>query len=146
MNCNQSGKTFVVSLTTVPGSTAANANYMLSIDHHLCFGRKICTQEVFPVTADVKFTPLAAPVLLGNGTYCVEVLVSGTVTYVPYNCGCEQCPCQDQLYTTVCIPCSSATMPTLTPGTPVAAPTNVKPCCNVTNAVAITTTINVTTA
>lgn len=145
MNC-KNGKTFVVSLTTVPGSTAADANYMLSIDHNTCFGRKICTQEVYPITADVKFTALNNPVALGNGTFCVEVVVSGTVTFVPYNGCCEPCPVQEQLYTTICLPCSSATMPTLTAGTAIANPTNVAPCCNVTDSIAITTSINVATA
>ena len=34
--CNQNGKTEVVSLTTIPGGTAANANYLLALDHFTC--------------------------------------------------------------------------------------------------------------
>ena len=145
--CNNNGKTFVVSLTTVPGGTAANANYLLQLDHYTCGNRKLCTQEVFPVTADLKATPLGAPVSVGNGIYCQEVLVSGTCTYMPYKCGCQcnVCPRTENIYCTTCVPCSAATTPTLTVGTSVASPTNVQPCCSVTNAIAITTTINVTT-
>lgn len=146
--CNNNGKTNVVYLTPVPGGTAADATYLLALDHFTCGNRKLCTQEVFPVTADVKFTALGAPVNVGNGSYCQEVLVSGTCTYMPYVCGCNcnVCPRTENIYTTICVPCSAATTPTLTAGTAVAAPTNVQPCCNVTNAIAITTTVNVATA
>lgn len=151
MSCNQNGKTFVVSLTTIPGGTAADANYLLQLDHYTCGNRKLCTQEVFPVTADLKATPLGVPVAVPvNGTteYCQEVLISGTCTYMPYSCGCQcdVCPRTDNIYTTVCVPCSAATTPTLTAGTAVASPTNVQPCSNVTNCVAITMTLNVATA
>ena len=148
-NCNNNGKTFVVSLTTIPGGTAANANYQLQLDHYLCGNRKLCSQgEVFPVTADLKATAIGLPVDIGNGSYCQEVLISGTCTYMPYQCGCmcNICPRTENIYTTICIPCSSAASPTLAIGKSVAAPTNVKPCCSITNCVAITTSLNVTTA
>ena len=147
MNCNNNGKTFVVSLTTIPGGTAANANYLLALDHYTCGNRKLCTQEVFPVTADLKATALGLPVNVGNGAYCQEVLISGSVTYMPYQCGCScnVCPRTENIYCSICVPCSSAASPTLAIGESVAAPTNVQPCSNVTNAIAITTSLNVTT-
>ena len=147
MACNNSGKTFVESLTTFPGGTAANANYLLQLDHYTCGNKKLCVQEVFPVTADLKATPLGSPVDVGNGSYCQEVLISGTCTYMPYKCGCQcgVCPQTENIYCTICVPCSSNVTPTLAIGTTQAAPTNVQPCCNVTNCVAITTTLNVTT-
>lgn len=148
MNCSNNGKTLVEYLTPVPGGTAANATYLLALDHFTCGNRKLCTQEVFPVTADLKATALGSPVDVGNASYCQEVLISGTCTYMPYTCGCQcnVCPRTENIYTTICVPCSAATTPTLTIGTSVASPTNVQPCCNVTNCVAVTTTINVTTA
>lgn len=141
------GKTFVVSLTTIPGGTAANANYLLQLDHYTCGNRKLCVNEAFPVTADLKATPMGLPVNVGNGSYCQEVLISGTCTYMPYVCGCNCniCPRTENIYCTICVPCSSAASPTLTVGTSVASPTNVQACCNVTNAIAITTSLNVTT-
>lgn len=147
MRCNQNGKTLVEYLTPVPGGTAADASYLLALDHFTCGNRKLCTQEIFPVTADLKFTPLGTPVDIGNGTYCQEVLCSGTVTYMPYVCGCQcgVCPRTENIYCTFCVPCSAATTPTLTAGTAVASPTNVQPCQNVTNAIAITCTVNVAT-
>ena len=146
--CNNNGKTFVVSLTTVPGGTAANADYLLALDHYTCGNRKLCVNEAFPVTADLKATAMGLPVNVGNDTYCQEVLISGSVTYMPYSCGCNcnVCPRTENIYCTLCVPCSSAATPTLTMGTSVASPTNVRPCCSVTNAIAITTSLNVTTA
>ena len=147
MNCNN-GKTYASNPTLIPGGTAANANYLLSLDHYTCGNRKLCTQgEVFPVTSDLKASPIGLPADVGNGSYCQEVLISGTCTYMPYQCGCQcnQCPRTENIYCVVVVPCSSNAQPTLTIGTVVASPTNVQPCCNVTNCVAITTTLNVTT-
>lgn len=145
--CNNNGKTLVVSLTTIPGGTAANANYLLALDHFTCGNRKLCTQEMFPVTADLKATAMGLPVNIGNGSFCQEVLISGSVTYMPYVCGCNcnVCPRTENIYCTICVPCSSAVSPTLTIGNSVAAPTGAQPCCNITNAIAITTSLNVTT-
>ena len=144
---NNNGKTFVVSLTTVPGGTAANANYLLALDHYTCGNKKLCTQEMFPVSADLKAQAIGTPVDVGNGTFCQEVLIKGTCTYMPYQCGCQcnVCPQTENIYCTICVPCSSATIPTLAIGNSVAVPTGVQPCCSVTNAIAITTTLNVTT-
>lgn len=146
-NCNNNGKTFVVSLTTIPGGTAADANYLLQLDHYTCGGRKLCTQEVFPITAELTATPLGLPVDVGNGTFCQEVLISGSCTYMPYQCGCKcnVCPRTENVYCTICVPCSAATTPTLSIGKSVASPTNVQPCCNTTNCIAVTTTLNVST-
>ena len=145
--CNNNGKTFVVSLTTVPGGTAANANYLLALDHYTCGNRKLCVNESYPVTADLKATAMGLPVNVGNGGYCQEVLISGTCTYMPYVCGCNcnVCPRTENIYCTICVPCSAATTPTLTIGNSVASPTNAQTCSNVTNCVAITTSLNVTT-
>lgn len=147
MTCNNNGKTFVVSLTTIPGGTAANANYLLQLDHYTCGNRKLCTQEMFPVTADLKATAMGNPVNVGNGSYCQEVLISGSCTYMPYVCGCNcgVCPRSENIYCTICVPCSSAVSPTLAVGTSVATPTGAQACSNVTNAIAITTSLNVTT-
>ena len=143
----KNGTTEVVALTTIPGGTAANANYLLALDHFTCGNRKLCTQEVFPVTADLKATAIGTPVSVGNGSYCCEVLISGTCTYMPYTCGCQcnTCPRTENIYCTICVPCSAATVPSLAIGESVATPTNVQPCCNITNAIAITTSLNVTT-
>lgn len=146
-NCNN-GKTFADSPSLIPGGTAADASYLIALDHYTCGNRKLCTQEVFPVTADLKATALGSPVDVGNGAYCQEVLISGTCTYMPFTCGCQcnVCPRTENIYCVICVPCSSATTPTLTIGNSVASPTKVQPCQNTTNCIAITTSLNVATA
>lgn len=144
--CNN-GKTFVEYLTPVPGGTAENATYQLALDHFTCGNKKLCVSEAYQLSADVKFLPIGSPVSVGNSSYCQEVQVTGTCTYMPFKCGCQcgVCPVTENIFCTICVPCSSATTPTLTAGSAVASPTNVQPCCNITNAIAITTTLNVTT-
>lgn len=142
------GKTSVVFLTTIPGGTAADANYLLSLDHFLCGNRKICINEAYPLTADLKAATVGQPVDVGNDCFCQEVLITGSVTYMPYvsGCNCGVCPRQEQIFASICVPCSTNASPTVSIGKSVAAPTNVQPCCTITNAVALTTSINVTTA
>ena len=146
MACNcKNGRTDVISLTSV---TSGAATYVLELTHYTCGNRKLCTQEMVPVSANINFKVLGAPVSVGNAAYCCEVLVTGTVTYMPYiyGCQCNVCPRTDNIYTTICVPCSSAEVPTITAGEAVAVPTGAQPCCNVTNAIAITTSLNVATA
>ena len=114
MNCNKNGKTLVEYLTPVPGGTAANATYQLGLDHFTCGNKKLCVSDAYLVSADVKFTPIGAPVPLpvaSTTPYCQEVQISGTVNYMPYKCGCQcgVCPVTENIYCTVCLPCSSAT-------------------------------------
>ena len=149
MACSNSGKTFVDFLTTVPGGTLADGTYQLQLTHYTCGGRKICAgnNAFYPVSANLKFQTVGTPVSVGNGTYCCEVLCTGTVEYMPFVCGCNcnVCPRTENIYCTICVPCSAATVPTITAGEAQATPTNLQPCSNVTNAVSITTTLNVTT-
>lgn len=150
MACNSNnGKTFVDFLTAVPGGTAEKATYQLALTHFCCGGRKLCVNDAFPITADLKFTPLGTPRSLGNDTYCCDVACTGTCTYMPYNgCGCQgnTCPRTEGIYTTFSVPCSSNAVPTIKAGETVASPTNVQPCYNVTNAVALNTSFEVSTA
>ncbi|MBR1377973.1 MAG: hypothetical protein IJ557_02460 [Bacteroidaceae bacterium] len=146
MACSNSGKTFIDFLTTVSGGTLANSSYLLQLTHYTCGGRKICVgnNTFYPVSADLKFQVVGTPVDVGNGTFCCEVLCTGTCTYMPFCCGA--CPRTENIYCTFCVPCSSAAVPTITAGTAQATPTNLQQCCNLTNAVAITSTLNVVTA
>lgn len=147
----KNGTTVVDFLTAIPGGEAANANYLLNLTHWTCGGRKLCANGMYPIAANLSYQVQGTPVSLGNGTYCCEVAVIGNVTYMPYRCGdnacgCNQCPVTDNIFTTLCVPCSSAAVPTITGGAVVAVPTELRDCCAVTNAVSLTTSINVTTA
>lgn len=151
MACNcKNGTTEIDFLTLVPGGTAADANYLLNLTHWTCGNRKICANGFFPITADLKYQVMGVPQDLGNGVFCCDVLCTGTVTYMPYKCGqqcqCNQCPVTDNIFVTLCVPCASSAVPTITAGSSVATPTNLTDCCNVTNAVGVAASFNVATA
>lgn len=150
-NCNN-GQTYLNSLVPLPGATAASATYVMELTHYTCGNRKICINGAFPLTANLNYTILGIQ-SVGNNAYNLDVLVSGTCTYMPYrqgqNCGCgcqgSPCPVTENIWTTISVPVASETEPTITAGTCKVSPANVKDCCNVTNAVAITTSFNVAT-
>ena len=49
-------------LTLVPGGTAADSSYLLSLTHYTCGGRKLCANgSVFPVKANLDFQAVGAP-------------------------------------------------------------------------------------
>lgn len=147
-NCNNNGKTFVVSLTPISGGTIDDSNYILALEHFTCGNRRLCVTEAYPVTADLKYRVVGSPIPLGNDTYCCELLVTGTCTYMPYNggCNCNQCPRTENIYCNICVPCANTTAPVVTTNDSVATPTNIQPCCSLTNAIAITSSFNVTSA
>lgn len=143
-------------LTPVAGGTAANATYILGLTHYTCGCRKmLLTDPSRPVIAELTVTPVGNPIDVGNGAYCQECIIAGTVTYCP----CNSCsPQVEYVSHRECLPCSSATSPTITMGTVAASPKpitvyvsngcngcceQIKPC---TNQIAITTSINVSAA
>lgn len=142
--------------TLVPGGTPANATYQIGLTHLTCGGRKMLTADFeHPVTAQLTVIPVGSPIDLENGTFCQECIISGTVTYRP----CNSCvPREEYVTYRDCLPCSSAVTPTFTVGKVVASPKAITVyrndgqcgCCQTvkpaTNKIAITTSINVTTA
>lgn len=153
MACNcKNGSDVLDFITSVPGGTAANATYQLGMTHFTCGNRKLSVNETtHPVTAQLAAQVVGTPQDLGNGSFCCEVLVSGTVQY--RQCGCCG-PRTEYVSRMCCLPCSSATVPTVAIGnvvcSPVAIPYYGGGCCQGncagTNKIAITTSINVTTA
>lgn len=146
----KNGKTDVVFLTAVPGGTATDATYLLNLKHYTCGNRKVCANERIPITSDLNYQVLGTPYNVGNDTYCCNVLCYGTVVYVPYKCGNNNCSCtpcqvQDNIYTTICVPCSSTTIPTITKGNVIANPTDLINCTDITNVIGLNTTFNVST-
>lgn len=148
MPCNN-GQTYLNSLVPVPGGTAADATYVLNLTHYTCGNRKVCVNGSYPITANLAYQVLRVN-SVGNGAFNADILVSGTCTYMPhrtgsnyYGCDCNSCPVTDNIWTVLSVPVSSADIPTLTAGTCVCSPTNVSDCCNTTNAVSITTSLNV---
>ena len=149
MACNYNGQTFVDTCTPAPGATATDATYVVSLTHYTCGNRKICANGAYPVTADLNFKNSGLPQSVGNDTYVQDVLITGTCTYMPYkngqsNCGCGcNCPVTENVWATVSVPVGAATSPTLTAGDTIAAPTNLRDCCSVTNAVSLVCSFNV---
>ena len=127
--------------------------YALGLTHYTCMNQKMALSDPSrPVIANLALTPTGTPIDLGNGIYCQEFLLAGTVTYCP----CGSCRPEEE-YVTLrdCITCTSATTPTLTLGTVNASPkpityyvNNGCGCCRAqkacTNQIAITTSIQVT--
>lgn len=151
MACNNNGKTFIDFLVTVPGGTSEKATYQLALTHYLCGNHKLCINEAYPITADLKFTPQGTPKDLGNGSYSCDVLCTGSCTFMPYkangyNCQCGVCPQTENIYASFSVPCSSDAVPTIKAGNTVCSPTNVQPCYSITNAVALNTSFEVSTA
>jgi hypothetical protein len=105
-----------------------------------------------PVQCNLTLQAQGQPIDLGNGIYCQEFLLAGTVTYCP----CGSCrPATEYVTYQDCVLCTSATQPTLTLGNVNASPKPVTyyvnngcGCCrktkDCTNQIAITTSIEVT--
>lgn len=127
--------------------------YALGLTHYTCLNQKMALSDASrPVIANLTVQPVGTPVDLGNGIYCQECLIAGTVTYCP----CGSCRPETEYVTYQdCITCTSATTPKLVLGEVNASPKPItyyknngcgccratKPC---TNQIAITTSIAVT--
>ena len=152
MACNNyNGQTFVNTCIPAPGATATSATYVVDLTHYNCGNRKLCANGAYPVTADLNYRAVGAPQSVGNDTYVQDVLITGTVTYMPYRqnngagCGCN-CPVTENVWATVSVPVSSATAPTVTAGETIASATNLRDCCSITNAESIVGSFNLATA
>lgn len=155
-NCNvRNGSDVQDFLVPNPGNTDADATYQIGLTHFTCGNRKMSlNDQTHPVVANLTATPIGSPIDVGNGSYCQECLIAGTVTYCP----CNSCsPQTEYVSKRICLPCSAATSPTLTIGTVAASPKPIMVyvnggcgCCQqatpCTNQIAITTSINVTPA
>lgn len=149
---NLNGQTYVNTCIPAPGSTATNATYVVDLTHYTCGNRKICANGAYPITGDLKYKAVNAPQPVGNDTYVQDVLITGTVTYMPYRygqnqcgCGCN-CPVTENVWATVSVPVTAATSPTITAGEVLATPTNLRDCCSITNAVSLVGSFNLTPA
>ena len=156
-NCNcKNGTDQKDFLTPFPGGTEANSTYLLGLTHYTCGGRNMLLADpAHPVIAELTATPVGTPIDVDNGALCQECIIAGTVTYCP----CNSCtPRVEYVSHREYLPCSSTTSPTITIGTVAASPKPItvyvsdgccgcckqtKPC---TNQIALTTSINVTTA
>ena len=149
----KNGQTYLNALVPAAGGTAADSTYMIDMTHYTCGGKKLCVNGSYPPAANLNYQVVGTPTSIGNDIYSCDVLITGTVTYMPYKrgqmqngcCGCS-CPVTENIYCLVSVPVSAATVPTLAGGeTVIATPTNVQDCCNTTDAIGIVCSLNVTT-
>ena len=60
--------------------------YAFGLTHYTCLNQKMALNDPSrPVQCNLTIEPVGQPIDLGNGIYCQEFLVTGTVTYCP--CG-----------------------------------------------------------
>ena len=151
MNCKSNGATQLDFLSLVAGGTADNADYICGLTQYTCGNKQMAVNDpTHPVKAELSASVVGSPQNLGNGTFCCEVLVAGTMTYKP--CGCCE-PREVFIAKQFCVPCSSAVAPTVSVGNVIAQPEAsivYNGCCACsypsTNKAALTFSINVTTA
>ena len=115
MACN-SGKTYLNSLVPYAGGTATAAPYLIDLTHYTCGGRRICSLESFPVTAELNYKVQSIDDL-GDNFYVARVLATGTVSYMPYNPSspCGSCPVTEPIYAYLSVPVSSDSGVSITP-------------------------------
>ena len=148
MSCNRNGETYVNTLVPVPGATAEQASYVLDLTHFLCGNRKVCANSAFPIAANLNYQVLSVDEL-GKGAYNANIFITGQVSYKPYRNGNSSCGCEDNCYRTdniwvsLSVPVTTADTPTITPGLTKCVATNLRDCCNVSNAVSIATSFMV---
>ena len=152
MPCNcLNGATLSDFQSLVPGGTADNATYLLGLTQYTCGNRKMpINDDAYPVIANLTASVIGTPKNVGNGSFCCQVQVLGTVTYRPCNC-CE--PKQVYVVKNLFLPCPTAEAPTLTIGEVIAQPQPISyfnGCCSsyysCTNKISITTSLNVASA
>lgn len=155
MACNNlNGRTVVDTLTPVPGGSATETTYVVDLTHYTCGNRKICAGSAYPLNGTLSYRALGTPEQVGDGAYVADILITGTVSYMPYrsgnnccgnSCSCS-CPITENVWEKVSIPVTAATAPTLTAGSCIVSPTNMKDCCSITNAMSIVGSFTVASA
>ena len=156
-NCNcccKNGSEKLDFLIPFPGGTPTDASYEIGLTHFTCGGTKMLLNDpTHPVISQLDVILVGTPVDLGDGNFCQECEIAGTVTYKP--CGCCN-PRTEYVSYGLCLPCSSAVSPNISLGNVVASPKAINyyqnngcGCCQGTyqntNQITITTSINVAT-
>lgn len=139
--------TLITLLPVATGTASATSQtYLVDIRHILCGGRRICVNGSVPPVSNVSFTITGAPQAVGNDTYIVSVIVSGSATYQPYQqgCGCA-CPRQDffneifeiPVYSATGVPAVSVSAGDITSTKAIAE----EECCNVTGIISVASSL-----
>lgn len=148
----QNGKTYVNFLTPVQGSTEASASYVLGLTHFTCGNKKMCVNNAngFPVASNLDVQVLGVPRLIPNTeVYCCDIRVICDLTYEQvYGCGCcpNTCLQTEKIVAVVCVPVTSADIPTVSASGALADPANVACGCSTTNECTLNVSFTLETA
>ena len=147
MSCckSKSGQTSLVSLIPVVEGTPVAIQQVYAVDlvHYLCRNRNICITAQYPLSGTMQaLVKNVEPI--GANVYSATIQFVGTISYLPYVCGCtpcDICPVTESVFESITVPVYSTTgAPTVTVDaitTTIVSPTNVKDCCTKTNAVEV---------
>ena len=142
MACNN-GKTYLNSLVPFPGGES----YLVNLTHYTCGGRRICSLESFPITANLAYKVQGVE-QVGEGLYYLSVLATGTVSYMPYNpgCPCGSCPVTEPIYAYMSVPYTAETAPTITAGECVCSLNGINCACNTSPSIDISAAFTIVAA
>lgn len=141
---SKNGKTFVNFLTPV----VAGSSYFLNLTYYTCGNKKMCVSnnDSFPLVDNLSVQVIGAPRLIPNtSVYCCDVLCKCDLTYkqaFPNNGGCYCCKGEDcyeteKVVASVCVPLTSADVPTISEMGVLANPVSVGCGCYYTNEVVL---------
>ena len=150
---NQNGKTFVNFLTpVVSGSTETSTSYVLGLTHYTCGNKKMCVNNAngFPLASNLSVQVIDAPRLIPDtSAYCCNVRCICDLTYEQvFNCGCysDTCLQTEKVVAVVCVPVTSADIPTVSESGVIASPANVNCGCSSTNEASLNISFTLETA
>ena len=134
MACNNNGKTFLNSIVPFTGGES----FLVNLTHYTCGGRRICSLESFPTTATLSYKVQSIE-QVGEGLYNLNILATGSVSYLPYNpgCPCNSCPVTEPVYASLSVPYTSDTAPTVTAGDCVCSLNGISCACNTSSSINI---------
>ena len=143
---NNNGRTYLNSVTPFPGATDTDASYLVNLTHYTCGGRKICSLETFPITANLNYS-IQGVAEVGKGLYDLTVLATGTVSYMPYNpgCPCNVCPVTEPIYAYINVPATSETGNSVAANETVCSLNGISCACNTSSSIDITTAFTLST-
>lgn len=109
MSCLTSGRTYLNSLVPFPNSSENSASYLANLTHYTCGGRRICSLDSFPLSADLSYKVLGVEEV-GNGLYNATVLATGTCSFMPYasNVPRGSCPATEPIFAYLSVPVTTA--------------------------------------
>ena len=143
MACSSnSGNTYLNSLVPYPGSTGTEASYLINLSHYTCGGRRICSVEAFPVTANLNYAVQSVS-NVGDGLYYANILATGSVSYKP---NCANCPVSEPIYAFLSVPLTAATVPTVEAGACLCSLDGISCSCNTASKVSINAAFSVSQA